>query len=149
MTKEGVIGKDNSLPWKIPEDLQNFKNVTSGKTVIMGRKTFESIPEKYRPLPNRHNIIISRSMSSQEGIDVCRSVKEALEKAESYGKEVFIIGGSSIYEQTLPSADKMYLSFVKKDYQGDTYFPKFNKEEWTVENKKEFQEFELVTYIRK
>ncbi|SRR3989338_5701694 len=148
MTKEMIIGKDNSLPWSIPEDLQNFKKLTSGKTVIMGRKTFESIPQKFRPLPNRHNIVISRNMPLQEGVDVCASVQEALEKAKSYGQEAFIIGGSSIYEQTLPLADKMHLSLVKKSYQGDSYFPNFNKQEWKIIEKKDFQEFELVTYIR-
>lgn len=149
MTKDRVIGRNNSLPWNIPEDMQNFKNLTSGKTVIMGRKTFESIPEKFRPLPNRHNIIVSRNMSLQPGIDVCKSVHEAIEKAKSYGKETFIIGGSSIYEQTLPLADKMYLSLVKKKYEGDSYFPNFNKDGWIVESRKDFQEFELLTYVRK
>ena len=149
MTKDRVIGRNNSLPWNIPEDMQNFKQLTTGNTVIMGRKTFESIPENFRPLPNRHNIIISRNMDAQEGIDVCKNVPKALEKAKSYGKEIFVIGGSSIYEQTLPLADKMYLSLVKKDYEGDTYFPNFNKDEWIIEDRKDFTEFEMVTYVRK
>lgn len=149
MTNERVIGKDNSLPWRIPEDMQNFKKLTSGKTVIMGRKTFESIPEKFRPLPNRHNVVISSNMPSQEGVDICASIPEALEKAKSYGKEVFIIGGASLYEQTLPLADRMHLSLVKNNYEGDSYFPKFNKDEWVVESKKDFQDFELVTYVKK
>ena len=149
MTKERIIGRNNSLPWNIPEDMQNFKRLTSGKTVIMGRKTFESIPAKFRPLPNRHNIVISSNMPPQEGVEVCSSVQEALEKAKSYGKEAFIIGGSSIYQQTLPIATKMYLSLVKKDYQGDSYFPNFNKQEWIVKERQDFQEFELITYVRK
>lgn len=149
MTKERVIGKNNSLPWNIPEDLQNFRKLTSGKTVIMGRKTFESIPKKFRPLPNRRNIVISMNMQPQQGIDVCNSVHEAIEKAKSYEEEAFIIGGSSIYEQTLPFAERMYLSLVKHNYEGDSYFPNFNKEEWSIESKKKFQDFELVTYVRK
>ena len=148
MTKNRVIGKDNSLPWHIPEDLKNFKELTTENTVIMGRKTWESIPEKFRPLPNRNNIVISRNLSA-EGADVCSSVKEALEKAKSYGKEIFIIGGSSIYEQFLPLTDKMYISYLKEEYAGDTYFPNFNKEDWEIIERKDFAEFEFIVYERK
>ena len=143
MTQNRVIGKDNSLPWNLPQDLQNFKKLTSGNTIVMGRKTFDSIG---RALPNRNNIVISRSSLSIEGVDVCNSVASAIDKARSYGKDIFIIGGATIYEQILPLADKMILSFVKEDYQGDTFFPKFNKEDWIVENKEDFEKFEVVTY---
>ena len=149
MTKDRVIGKDNSLPWHIPEDLKNFKELTTENAVIMGRKTWESIPEKFRPLPNRNNIVISRNMNSLEGIDVCSSVEEALEKAKSYDKEIFIIGGSSIYEQFLPLTDKMYISYLKEEYAGDTYFPNFNKEDWEIIERKDFAEFEFIVYERK
>ena len=149
MTKNRVIGKDNSLPWHIPEDLKNFKELTTENAVIMGRKTWESIPEKFRPLPNRNNIVISRNMNSLEGIDVCSSVEEALEKAKSYDKEIFIIGGSSIYEQFLPLTDKMYISYLKEEYAGDTYFPNFNKEDWEIIERKDFAEFEFIVYERK
>jgi dihydrofolate reductase len=146
MTKNKVIGKDNSLPWHLPEDLKNFKELTAGNTVIMGRKTWESIPERFRPLPNRNNIVISRNINSLEGIDVCSSVEEALEKAKSYDREIFIIGGSSIYEQFLPLTDKMYISYLKEEFDGDTYFPNFNKEDWKVVERKDFTEFEFVVY---
>ena len=148
MTKNRVIGKNNSLPWHIPEDLKNFKEITINNTIIMGRKTWESIPEKFRPLPNRNNIVISRNLSVA-GIDICPSVEEALEKAKSYQKEIFIIGGTSIYEQFLHLANKMYISYLKKEYSGDTYFPNFNKENWKIIERKDFAEFELVIYQKK
>lgn len=149
MTKDRVIGKDKTLPWHIPEDLDNFKRLTSGNTVVMGRKTYESIPKKFCPLPNRHNIVVSKTISAEDGIDVCRSIEEAIAKARSYGKEIFIIGGSVIYQQVLSFADKMYISYVKWEYEGDSYFPKFNKEEWEIEEQQNFQEFKLVVYKRK
>ncbi len=146
MTKSRVIGKNNKLPWHIPEDLQNFKRITSGNTIIMGRKTYESIG---RPLPNRNNIVISRDMPPTQGLEVCRSVQEALEKAKNYGKDIYIVGGSSIYEQTIPIADKMYLSYIKKDYDGDAFFPEFNEADWEIEKREQHEEFELVVYKRK
>jgi len=146
MTKSGLIGKDNALPWRIPEDLQNFKRLTSGNTIVMGRKTYESIG---KPLPNRNNIVISRTMPVQDGITVCRTINEGLEKAKEFGKDIFIIGGATIYEQTLSIADKMYISYIKNDYHGDTYFPKFNKEDWVMESRKDYPEFEFIVYRRK
>jgi len=151
LTKDRVIGKDNALPWYIPEDLKNFKKLTSGNTVVMGRKTYESIG---KPLPNRNNIVVSRSVPSIEGVDVCSSLEVAIEKARSYGKEIFIIGGASIYELALPFADKMYLSYVKVNYKGDTYFPKFNQDGWNVISQRKYNEgkldeFDLVIYERK
>lgn len=140
-----VIGKDGKLPWHISEDLKNFKRLTSGATVIMGRRTFESIG---RPLPNRNNIVISTTMQPQAGIDVCRSLPEAIEKAKSYNKDIFIIGGSRAYREALPIADRMYLSFVKKEYDGDAYFPEFDESKWKITDRKDFEEFELVAYER-
>lgn len=153
MTKERVIGIDNKLPWYIPADLINFKRLTSEKTVVMGRNTYDSLPAKFRPLPNRRNIVISRSMPEQEGIDVCRNIDEAIEKAQSYQTDIFIIGGAAIYEQTLPLADRMYLTFIKQKYEGDTFFPKFNEEKWhkqpAPDELKKDSRFELFVYTRK
>ncbi len=146
LTKQKVIGKNNDLPWRISEDLKNFKKHTNDCTVIMGRKTYESIG---RPLPNRNNIVISRSMLETEGIDVCSSVEEAIEKAKEYGKDTFVIGGSTIYKQFLPVVDKLYMSWIKEDYEGDTYFPEFNLDEWEPEHKEDFDDFEFIIYKRK
>lgn len=146
MAKNRVIGCDNKLPWHIADDLKNFKKLTSGNVVIMGRKTFESIG---RSLPNRVNIVISSSMTSTEGIIICKTLEEALQKAKSYGKEIFIIGGATVYQQTIPLADKMYLSYVKGEYQGDALFPEFDESKWRIASRTNFPEFELVEYVKK
>ncbi len=146
MTNSRVIGKDNALPWHIPEDLKNFKELTSGKTILMGRKTYESIG---RPLPNRNNLVLSRSMPPTENLIICNNIEDSIKKAKTFNQDLFIIGGSTIYQQFLPYANKMYLSYIKKEYQGDTYFPEFNKEEWEIEQTKDFEEFEFVIYRRK
>lgn len=131
-----VIGRDNSLPWKLPEDMKRFKELTSGKPVIMGRKTFESIG---KPLPNRKNIILTREKNYK--VDDCvvvNSVDEAL-KAAKGSEEVMIIGGAQIYKEFLPIANKMYLTFIDEDFEGDAYFPEFDRKEWkevSRENKK-------------
>ena len=146
LTPKRVLGKDNKLIWHLREDLKNFKRLTSGNTIIMGRKTFDSIG---KPLPNRHNIVISASLPPTAGLDVCRTLSEAMQKANQYDKETFIIGGASIYEQALPLADKMYLSHLKQEYDGDVFFPEFNPAAWHVEEQQEFPEFTFKTYRRK
>ncbi|MCX6708894.1 MAG: dihydrofolate reductase [Candidatus Woesearchaeota archaeon] len=140
-----LCGRDNRLPWHLSDDLKNFKKLTVGNTVIMGRKTFESIG---RPLPERNNIVISSSMPPAENITVAKTIEEALQKAESFSKEIFIIGGASVYAQSLPFADRLYLSFIKKDYDGDVYFPEFDMAEWKIENKTDYPDFELVIFAR-
>jgi dihydrofolate reductase len=149
MTKRRIVGKDGTLPWHISEDLKNFKTITAGNTVVMGRKTFDSIPDKYRPLPNRHNIIISRTLGKLDDVDICDTIPAALEKAKSYGKEVFIIGGATIYEQCLPHADRMIISHIKEDYEGDTKFPVWSDVTWQLESREDRGEFELAIYRRR
>jgi dihydrofolate reductase len=146
MGKNRVIGKDNKLPWHISDDLKNFKKLTSGNVVVMGRKTFESIG---KPLPNRVNIVISSSMPETEGIIVCHDIPSALEKARSYNKEIFIIGGATIYQQTIPWANRMYLSYVKGDYDGDAFFPEYDESKWKIDHKEQFTDFEMTVYVKK
>lgn len=141
-TSDNVIGKDNSLPWHIPEDLKNFKKLTNNNVVIMGRKTYDSLPIK--PLPNRHNIVISKSLQDNK-VNVAPSPQQALKMAQSHNKPIFIIGGSTIYEQFMNIADTMFISIIKEDYEGDTYFPAFG-EEWKITDREEFDQFTLVTY---
>ncbi len=129
VAKNGVIGGDNSLLWHISEDLQYFKRVTSGHPVIMGRKTWESIG---RPLPNRRNVVISRSALQLEGCDVVASIEEALELCDAKSQEVFVIGGAQIYAQTLSIADRIYITRVHKDYEGDTLFPQWDQQGWVL-----------------
>ena len=145
MTKSRVIGKNNALPWNIPEELQHFHTQTLNSTVIIGRKTYDSIG---RLMPKRHNIIVSRSSPNIPGADVCSSLDEALKKAKTYNKTIFIIGGAQIFKAALPIADKMYLSVIKKDYDGDTYFPEFDESEWTIEKREDHEEFEFVIYTK-
>ena len=146
MTRDRVIGRDGRMPWHIPEDLKLFKRLTTGHTVVMGRRTFRSIG---RPLPERYNVVISRSLREAAGALLCRSLEEGLEKARAYGREVFVIGGASIYRQTLPLADKLVISWVKEAYEGDTRFPDFDEKEWQIESRDDYQDFTQVTYLRR
>ena len=125
--EEGVIGKDGKIPWTLKEDLKHFRNKTEGCSVVMGRKTYESIG---RPLPNRLNIVMTKNPKMLEGVKEVSSRKEALEIASSYSNEVFIIGGEIIYEEFLPMATKMYLTKIDIKTKGDAFFPKWNANDW-------------------
>ena len=128
MTDERVIGIENRLPWKLPNDMKWFRQHTLGKPIIMGRKTFESFGSK--PLPDRTNIIITRDESYQaKDSVVVHSIEEALQAAGDVG-EVMIIGGASFYEQMLPRADRLYLTFVHKKIVGDAWFPEIDFSQW-------------------
>jgi dihydrofolate reductase len=150
ISKNNAIGKDNTLLWNIPEDLKHFKEITSGHTIIMGRKTFESIG---RPLPNRRNIVITRDDSyAHNGIEIANSLIKALDVCK-YEDEVFVIGGGEIYKQALPFADKLYVTHVEKEYTGDAFFPEISKEEWVEISKEEHSEndppYRFSTYEKK
>lgn len=127
MAENRVIGRNNQLPWRIPADLRHFKTLTLGKPVIMGRKTYESIG---RPLPGRGNIVITADSGYQaEGCQVVHSVEQALEAAGSC-EEAMIIGGAKLYRQTLENADRLYLTLVKAEPEGDTWFPEIELQQW-------------------
>lgn len=129
MDEKKGIGKDGKIPWRIPEDMKHFKDLTLGHPVVMGRKTWDSLPPKYRPLRDRRNIIISRGLGSGIfGCDVCDSLIDALELASQVDKQrISIIGGGEIYQQALPLADVLDLTFVKGDFNCDTFFPDYKK----------------------
>jgi len=137
VANNGVIGKDNDLIWHLPKDMGFFKETTLGHHVIMGRKNFESIPERFRPLPNRTNVIITRNSDYKaEGCVVVNSVEQALEVAKQNGdKEPFIIGGGQIYKLALEAnlVDKIYLTKVHHAYDGDTFFPELGNDWKEVE----------------
>lgn len=128
-----TIGKDNDMPWKISSDLKYFKKVTMNKPVIMGRKTFESIG---KPLPGRANIVITRDTTfTQEGVITAHSIEMALDVARGMAdvkkeKEIMIIGGAQIYALTLPIADRLYLTRIHADIEGDAHFPELDEKEW-------------------
>ncbi|MDR0830163.1 MAG: dihydrofolate reductase [Prevotellaceae bacterium] len=129
IAENGVIGKDNSLLWHISDDLKRFKQITENHTVIMGRKTYFSLP--FRPLKNRRNIVISSSVQQIEGAEVVKSVEEAFALCNDES-EVFVIGGESIYRQTIDLADKLYITKVFKTFDGDTFFPEISENSWKI-----------------
>lgn len=153
VANNGVIGKDNQLIWHLPADLKYFKNLTTGHHIIMGRKTFESIG---KPLPNRTSIIITSNKNyHQEGCLVANSLEEAIAKVK-YDEELFIIGGGTIYEQALPIADKLYVTEVHANIEGDVFFPEIHSNIWekTSEEKHEANEknkhnYSFCQYIKK
>ena len=129
MANNRVIGKDNQMPWHLPEDLRHFKAMTLGKPVVMGRKTFESIG---RPLPGRHNIVITRQLDyAIEGVSCVSSFDEA-KKIAGDCDELIVMGGGQLYAEILPFAEVMYLTLIKLDVEGDTFFPTWNEQEWQV-----------------
>lgn len=132
VSENNVIGKDNDITWHFPGDMKYFKSKTQGHVVIMGRKTFESMGAK--PLKNRENIVVTRQRDySKQGIEVVNSLENALEKAKTYNDdETFIIGGGEIYRQALPFTDRVYLTRIHAEYEGDTYFPELLPNKWDL-----------------
>jgi dihydrofolate reductase len=133
IAQNGCIGINNKLPWYLPEDLKYFRRLTTGNIVIMGRKTYESIG---KPLPNRSNIVISRNSDFHaEGVKIVTSIDDALKVAQSIAEisdtqEAFIMGGAQIYEQSLPLAQRLYITEVKKTVTGDAFFPSIDLAQW-------------------
>jgi len=138
MGRNRVIGLNNDLPWLLPDDFKYFKATTSGHHVIMGRRNFESLQQAFQPLPNRPNIIITRKEKYDgKGAYVVNSLEKALEIARENGEEeAFIIGGGEIYKMALPGTDYIYLTEVDAEFDGDTYFPEFPKNEWKEVSRK-------------
>ena len=153
IASNNVIGKENSLPWNIPEDLKRFKQMTSGHTILMGRKTFDSIG---RPLPNRQNIVMTKDENfEQEGIKVINDFDEALELIKESNEDIFVIGGSKIYELFEPVANSLAITRILKDFEGDAFFPDINWDLWQIEKEENFFdeksniECKLVKYSKK
>ena len=146
MTDDRIIGRQGELPWDIPEDLALFRRLTVGHTLVMGRKTFESIG---RPLPQRTNIVISRSMPPMEGVIVCPDFSSAVERACQGGGKVYFIGGREIYRQALALVGKLSVSWIKKDYAGDCRFPSYRQSDWLIEQEWDYLEFRHIIYQRK
>jgi len=134
MDRNRVIGKDNDLPWHLPNDLKFFKEKTTGNTIIMGRKTFDSIG---RVLPNRKHIVLTKqNLDLPEEVSVIHNIAKIKEWNEQHPEEeLFVIGGSAIFEQILPIADRMYITFIDESFEGDTFFPEFNEADWELTSK--------------
>lgn len=142
VAQNGVIGDKNSLLWHISEDMRFFKRTTSGHPVIMGRKTFESLG---RPLPNRTNVVISRTLAELEGCTVVHSLEEAIALFPAE-EEIFVIGGAQIYALALDVADRLYITRVEQDYEGDTSFPTWDEDKWKLTSREAFDRGEKYEY---
>ncbi|MGG7098464.1 dihydrofolate reductase [Clostridium sardiniense] len=155
--QNNAIGKDNSLLWHISEDLKRFKEITSGHKILMGRKTFESLPGI---LPNRPHIVLTRDMKfsvdDSDKVTVIHNLDEVISNYKNSDEEIFIIGGGEIYNLLMPYADKLYLTKVKKDFDADTFFPQIDMNKWEVihtsgdkTDEKSGLIFEFIDLIRK
>ena len=151
MAKNHVIGVNNKLPWNLPEDLKHFKEKTLNQSVIMGRKTFESLPENFRPLPQRENIVISHQHLNVEHIKTAKSLNDAFNLAS---RNVFIIGGASIYQQAINIVDCLEITEIDLEVKGDAFFPEINLNLWALKNvenhvSKNNIPFSFKTYFKK
>jgi dihydrofolate reductase len=146
MSYDRVIGSGDGLPWDVPEEYAQFLHFITGQTVIMGRRSYEIFGDD---LTSAHNIVVSRTAQEIPGAVVCGSVEAAAERAKAFGKTVFSAGGGAIYRQTLPLADALYLSYIKGDFTGDTYFPGFDETAWAVVRREDHPAYEFVVYERR
>jgi dihydrofolate reductase len=154
VARGGVIGRDGGIPWRIPEDMTRFRELTTGHAVVMGRRTWESLPDQFRPLPGRDNVVVTRNPDwSAQGADRAGSIEDALELLES-APRVFVIGGGEIYTAALPFADELLLTEIEAEIEGDTIFPAWSRDEFDeVERRKGVTEggtrFAFVRYVRR
>ncbi|WP_422648319.1 Dihydrofolate reductase [Cupriavidus sp. H18C1] len=149
--RNGVIGRDNTLPWRLPEDLAHFKRTTMGAPVIMGRKTWESIG---RPLPGRRNIVVSRNAGLRlDGAETASSLEDALRLCVGV-EQVFLIGGAQLYAEALPSADRLIVTEIDADIEGDAHFPEIDPQRWIATERERHHsesngfDYAFVTYER-
>lgn len=148
--KNNVIGKANSLPWYIPEDLKRFKSLTVGHVVIMGRKTYESIIARInKPLPDRKNIVITRqnNFSVQDGVEVFSSLEEAIHTHAS--EEIFIIGGAEMYNQAMSKVDRLLVTEVEGEHDGDVFFPTIDLNIWKEISREPHEGYAFVEYVKR
>ena len=147
--ENSVLGKDNQLIWHLPEDLKRFKRLTTGHAIVMGRKTFESLP---KALPNRHNIVVTRNQNySKEGVTVCHSLEAAIECAKN-DDQPFVFGGGQVYEQAIELADVIELTKIHAQFEGDVFFPEIDLKKWSVEKEERMShpdfEYSFITYTK-
>jgi dihydrofolate reductase len=127
VARNGVVGRNNALPWYLSADLQHFKRTTLGAPVVMGRRTWESLPPRFRPLPGRRNVVVTRSTGwHADGAEVAHSLEQALEQLAEAPK-VFVIGGAALYASALPIADELVLTEIDANYEGDAHFPAWDR----------------------
>lgn len=143
----GCIGKNNALLWNIPEDMKHFRDLTAGKTVLMGRNTWFSLPEKFRPLPHRKNVVLTLDPTDTfpEGVEHYASADDAI-AAHANEPEVIVMGGASIYKLFMPRADKLYITHVHQSPDGDVFFPTIDPAIWHETSREDHDGFSFVTY---
>ena len=146
MTDKRVIGLDGKLPWHLTEELKLFKKLTQNSSLIMGRRTFESIGS---PLEGRKMIVLSRSVPQINGVSVCQTITEALALGMKAKMPIFILGGREVYQRTLPIACTLHISWIKKPHHGNVYFPDFNFLRWEECERQDYNEFVYVKYLRR
>lgn len=157
-SKNRVIGKNNDLPWRLPDDMKYFMQTTKGHVVVLGRKNYQSLPEKFRPLPNRTNIVITRSKDFEApGCTIVHSLEDAIALGKKSGEqELFVIGGAEIYAMALPIANRLYLTEIDAILDGDTFFPAWDKSRWVetlrqhhARDERHQYAFDFVVYTKK
>jgi len=155
MGKQNQIGLNGTMPWHLSNDLKNFKKITSGHTIIMGRKTYQSIG---KALPKRLNFVLTTNPKSISDYEICtfKNLEKAIKKAQLFDDEIFIIGGASIFEEAMKLADKLIITHVDYNGKADTFFPKFDFNQWKKTTKTSFYKdehnqynFEIINYIKK
>lgn len=148
LSKNHVIGKNNDLPWKLPDDMKFFMEKTKGHHAIMGRKNYDSIPQKFKPLPHRTNIVVTRQKNFKApGCIIVDSLEKGLSIArENHEHETFIIGGAEIYKLGLPHANRLYLTEIDAEIQGDTFFPDFERDQWMETSRQHHDKDERHAY---
>ncbi len=155
VARNGVIGRDNDMPWRLPEDLKHFRRVTLGAPVIMGRRTWDSLPAAFKPLPGRRNVVITRNPGWQaEGAEAAASLQEALQRLAAE-PAAFVVGGAQLYAQALPLANELVLTEIDRDFEGDTRFPAYDRAAFTEVARETHRaappndfDFAFVTYRR-
>jgi dihydrofolate reductase len=154
VARNGVIGRDNAIPWRIPEDLARFRALTMGHAVVMGRKTWDSLPDRFRPLPGRRNVVVTRNAAwAAHGAERAGSLGEALALLGD-AQRVFVIGGNELYAEALPVADELLLTEIDADVDGDTFFPTWSRDAFDEESRESYVSasglpFAFVTYRRR
>lgn len=155
MDRNRVIGSNNQMPWHLPNDLKFFKETTTGNTIVMGRKTFESIG---RVLPNRKHIVLTKSnIDFPDEVEVVQDVESIIQLSEANNdEELFVIGGGNIFKQLLPYANKLYVTLINEKFEGDIFFPKISMEEWKeiskekgIQDERNPYEYYFIQYVRK
>lgn len=153
IAENGVIGKNDTLPWSILEGVQQFKRLREPYPVILGKRTYTSIVERLRgPLPNRRTIVLSKRHAVQQvfqEVVICSSLEDALQCGHQYHDLVYVFGGRSVYEQALPHATRLEMTEVKGTFEGDVFFPEWNKECWEEHAREDYGTYAFVTYTRK